>query len=116
MCPGVSWGNKTDPVKHTKIWGENIKLPNLRSEAPLFTRYKKLYFDRCDILSLSNCVLKLIGGIVSPVSQIEGGFLINEWKNVMDPHRSRLSGDGSFEHPSSSSSSSSSSCIVHGLL
>ena len=40
-----------------------------------------------------------MGGIVSPVSQIEGGFLINEWKNVMDAHRSRLLGDGSFGHP-----------------
>ena len=37
-----------------------------------------------------------MGGIVSPVSQIEGGFLINEWKTVMDAHRSRLLGDGSF--------------------
>ena len=35
-----------------------------------------------------------MGGIFSPVSQIEGGFLINEWKNVMDAHRSRLLGDG----------------------
>ena len=40
-----------------------------------------------------------MGGIVSPVSQIEGGFLISEWKNVMDAHRSRLLGDGSFGHP-----------------
>ena len=40
-----------------------------------------------------------MGGIVSPVNQIEGGFLINEWKNVMDGHRSRLLGDGSFGHP-----------------
>ena len=38
-------------------------------------------------------------GIVSPVCQIEGGFLIYEWKNVMDAHRSRLLGDGSFGHP-----------------
>ena len=37
--------------------------------------------------------------IVSPVSQIEGGVLINEWKNVMDAHRSHLLGDGSFGHP-----------------
>ena len=40
-----------------------------------------------------------MGGIVSPVSQIEGDFLINEWKNVMDAHRSRLLGGGSFGHP-----------------
>ena len=43
--------------------------------------------------------LKLIEGIVSPVYQIEGGFLIYEWKNVMDAHRSRLLGNGSFGHP-----------------
>ena len=40
-----------------------------------------------------------MSGIVSPVSQIEGGFLINELKNVMDAHRSRLFGDGSFWAP-----------------
>ena len=34
-------------------------------------------------------------GVVSPVCQIEGGFLIN----VRDAHRSRLLGDGSFGHP-----------------
>ena len=39
-----------------------------------------------------------MGGIVSPVCQIEGGFLINEWENVMYAHRSRLLGDGSFGH------------------
>ena len=39
-----------------------------------------------------------MGGIVSPVSQFVGGFLINEWKNVMHAHRSRLLGDGSFGH------------------
>ena len=54
-------------------------------------------FDQCDIYYRdSDCVLKLMSGIVSPVDQIEGGFLINEWKNVMDAHRSRLLGDGSF--------------------
>ena len=41
----------------------------------------------------------LMGEIVSSVSQIEGGFLINEWENVMDAHRSRLLGDGYFGHP-----------------
>ena len=40
-----------------------------------------------------------MGGIVSSVSQIEGGFLINEGKNVMDAHRRSLHGDGSFGHP-----------------
>ena len=40
-----------------------------------------------------------MGGIVYPVSQIEGGFLINEWKNVMDAHRSHFLGDCYFEHP-----------------
>ena len=40
-----------------------------------------------------------MGGIVFPVNQIEGGFLINEWKNVMDAHRSRLLGNGYFGHP-----------------
>ena len=40
-----------------------------------------------------------MGGIVSPVCPIEGGFLIYEWKNVMDAHRRRLLGDGSFGHP-----------------
>ena len=44
-------------------------------------------------------VLKLMGGIVSPVSQIEGGFLIYECKNVMDAHGSRFLGDGSVGHP-----------------
>ena len=44
-------------------------------------------------------VVKLMGGIVSPVRQIESGFLINEWKNVMDAHRTHLLGDGSFGHP-----------------
>ena len=34
--------------------------------------------------------------MVSQVCQIEGGFLIYEWKNVMDAHGSRLLGDGSF--------------------
>ena len=38
-------------------------------------------------------------GIVSPVCQIEGVFLIYKLKNVMDGHRSRLLGDGSFWHP-----------------
>ena len=33
--------------------------------------------------------------IFSRVCQIIGGFLINEWKNVMDA----LLGDGSFGHP-----------------
>ena len=40
--------------------------------------------------------LKLMDGIVYPVCQIEGGFLIYEWKNVMDTNRSHLLGDGSF--------------------
>ena len=40
-----------------------------------------------------------MGGIVSPVSQFVGGFLINEWKNVMDAHMSCLLGDGPFGHP-----------------
>ena len=40
-----------------------------------------------------------MGVVVSPVSQIEGGFLINEWKSVMYAHWSRLLGDGSFGHP-----------------
>ena len=40
-----------------------------------------------------------MGGIVSPVCQIESGFLIYEWKNVMGAHGSRLIGDGSFGHP-----------------
>ena len=43
--------------------------------------------------------LKLIDGIVSPVCQIEGGFLFDEWKNIMDANGSRLFGDGSFGHP-----------------
>ena len=43
--------------------------------------------------------LKLMDGIVSPDCQFEGGFLIYEWKNVMNAHRSRLLGDGSFGHP-----------------
>ena len=43
--------------------------------------------------------LKLIDGLVSPVCQIEGGFLIYEWKNVMDAHGSRLLGDISFGNP-----------------
>ena len=43
--------------------------------------------------------LKLMDGIVSPVCQIEGGFLIYEWKNVMGAHGSRLLGDDSFGHP-----------------
>ena len=38
-------------------------------------------------------------GIVSPVCQNEGGFLIYEWKNVIDAHNSRLLGDGSFGRP-----------------
>ena len=38
-------------------------------------------------------------GIVSPVCQIEGGFLIYDWRNVMGAHGSRLIGDGSFGHP-----------------
>ena len=38
-------------------------------------------------------------GIVSPVSQIEGSFIIYEWKNVMDAHGSRLLGYGSLGHP-----------------
>ena len=42
--------------------------------------------------------LKLMDVIVSPVCQIGGGFLIFEWKNVMDAHGSRLLGDGSFGH------------------
>ena len=41
----------------------------------------------------------MIYRIVSPVCQIEGGFLIYKWKNVTDDHRSRLLGDGSFRHP-----------------
>ena len=40
-----------------------------------------------------------MGGTVSSVSQFVGGFLIYRWKNVMDAHRSRLLGDGSFGHP-----------------
>ena len=43
--------------------------------------------------------LKLIDGIVPPVCQIEGGFLFDEWKNIMDAHGSRRLGDGSFGHP-----------------
>ena len=43
--------------------------------------------------------LKLIDGIVSPVCQNEGGFLFDEWKNIMDAHGSRLLRDGSFGHP-----------------
>ena len=38
-------------------------------------------------------------GIISQVCQIEGSFLIYEWKNVMGAHGSRLLGDGSFWHP-----------------
>ena len=38
-----------------------------------------------------------MGGIVSPVSQFVGGFLINEWKNVMDAHRSRAVKMDGFE-------------------
>ena len=37
-------------------------------------------------------------GIVSPVCQIEGSFLIYEWKNVMGAHGSRHLGDGSYGH------------------
>ena len=36
--------------------------------------------------------------IVSPVCQIEGGFLIYEWKNVLDAQGSCLLGGGSFGH------------------
>ena len=43
--------------------------------------------------------LKLMDGIVSPVCQIESGFLIHEWKNVTGAHGSRLLQDGSFGHP-----------------
>ena len=43
--------------------------------------------------------VKLIDGIVSLVGQIEGSFLIYEWKNVMDAHGCRLLGDGPFGHP-----------------
>ena len=43
--------------------------------------------------------LKLNDGIVPPVCHFEGGFLINELKNVMNAHGSRLLGDGSFGHP-----------------
>ena len=43
--------------------------------------------------------LKLMDGIVSLVCQIEGGFLIYKFKNVMGAHGSRLLGDGSFGHP-----------------
>ena len=43
--------------------------------------------------------MKLIDVIFSPVCQIEGGFLFDEWKNIMDAHESRLLGDGSFGHP-----------------
>ena len=42
--------------------------------------------------------LKLVDGIVSQVCQIEGGFLIYEWENVMDAHGSRLFGDVVFGH------------------
>ena len=42
--------------------------------------------------------LKLIDGIVSLVCQIKGGFLIYEWKNVMDAHGSCLLRGGSFGH------------------
>ena len=38
-------------------------------------------------------------GIVSPVCQIEGGFSYLRMENVMDAHRSRFLGDGSFGHP-----------------
>ena len=65
--------------------GQILKWIVLRVSPILYT-----LFDQCDISSLSDCVLKLIGGIASPVSQIEGGFLINEWDNVMDAHMSRL--------------------------
>ena len=37
--------------------------------------------------------------IVSLVCQIEGGFLINELKNAMDAHGSRLRGNSYFGHP-----------------
>ena len=40
-----------------------------------------------------------MGGTVFSVSQFVCGFLINEWENVMDAHRSRLLGDGFFGHP-----------------
>ena len=36
---------------------------------------------------------------MSLVCQIEGGFLIYKWKNVMVAHRSCRLGDGSFGHP-----------------
>ena len=38
-------------------------------------------------------------GIVSLVCQIEGGFLIYKFKNVIGAHGSLLLGDGSFGHP-----------------
>ena len=40
-----------------------------------------------------------MNGIVSLDCQFEGGFLIYEWKNVMNAHRSRLLEDGSFGDP-----------------
>ena len=42
--------------------------------------------------------LKLMDEIVSLVCQIEGGFLIFKWKNVMDAHGSRVLGH-SVGHP-----------------
>ena len=50
------------------------------------------------IFKIQVIALKLMVGIVSPVCQIVGGFLIYEWNNVMDAHRSRLFGDDSFGH------------------
>ena len=37
-------------------------------------------------------------GIDSSVCYIEGGFHNYNWQNVIDAHRSRLLGDGSFGH------------------
>ena len=51
------------------------------------------------IFKIQVIALKSMDGIVSPVCQIEGGFLIYEWNNVIDAHRSRLLGNGSFGHP-----------------
>ena len=51
------------------------------------------------IFKIQVIALKLMDEIVSSVCKIEGGFLIYKWENVMDAHRSRLLGDGSFGHP-----------------
>ena len=38
-------------------------------------------------------------GKFCPVCQIEGGFVVYDWKNAMDAHGSCLLGDGYFGHP-----------------